>query len=363
MKKSLKWIFVNMTILLSYNVFAQTNSVDQQQIYVELRSQMERACPIAWEDLGAEMNTEQLSDDPWSGNQTDKGQFLALLQEIMAEASTDDIAVMAGDVATVATECASHRVALLDALISKTPRDVLLAMDAVNKGLNKSIEYLDGGWTTGDVRITGRLVPQDGWVFLVGQTVGNASSSANLTGDDFNELYELAKNWAPNSGNENWSEGHLVTLPDMRGRSVVAADNMGGASKGVSTDAQADIIGGEYGNETTTLSVANLPSHDHEMTDAGSHTHPIQYAGNHTHLQKASTYTGTSKWGYHDYGGEVRGRTRAEVTLTKSIQAGGNHIHPMSPAGTHAHNIGSTGGGEPVANSQPNIVFNMEMKY
>ncbi|MFT6098156.1 MAG: hypothetical protein ACJAYF_000692 [Arenicella sp.] len=364
MKMNLKWILAIAALSFSTIAAAVDEPVNEQEIYTELRTQMERACPVVWEDLGATMDTDSLSGDPWSGNQSDKDEFEALLQEIIPSASVEDIANMSQDMATVATECASHRVALLDALISKTPRDVLLAMDAVNKGLNKSVEYLDGGWSTGDVRVTGRMQAQDGWVFLVGQTVGNASSSAALKGDEFNELYELAKNWAPNAGTEDWAAGHLVTLPDMRGRALVGTDNMGGNSANTVVEAGADKVGGTFGAEASALSLAQLPTHKHTMTGEGAHNHTM---GNdtHSHQIRTSSYDGSSaaRAGW-DYFGAARPRQTYNFThvANKAILSD-THKHSLSSAPNHTHPINNEGSSAVVKFSQPSVVFNVEMKY
>jgi len=364
MKINLKWMFAGAAMSFSYITFAQDTPVNNQEIYAELRSQMERACPVIWEDLGAAMDTESLNGDPWSSNQADKDQFIALLQEIVPSSSAEDRASMSGDMATVATECASHRVALLDALISKTPRDVMLAMDAVNKGLNKSIEYLDGGWSTGDVRITGRMQAQDGWVFLAGQTIGNESSTAVLKGDEFNELYELAKNWAPNAGTEEWAAGHLVTLPDMRGRALVGTDNMGGDSADTVMEAGADKVGGTFGEEARALSAAQLPTHTHTMAAKGAHNH-IMGNDTHSHSIRTSAHDGAAGhpagWNYF---GKARPRPGYQLTFpsNKAILSD-THKHSLSSAPNHTHTINDAGSSEVVKFSQPSIVFNVEMKY
>jgi len=369
MKINLKWMLAGVAVSFSYAASAQDAPVNNQEIYTELRSQMERACPAVWEDLGASMDTESLSDDPWSGNQADKDQFVALLQEIIPTSSAEDRVSMSGDMATVATECASHRVALLDALISKTPRDVMLAMDAVNKGLNKSIEYLDGGWSTGDVRVTGRMQAQDGWVFLVGQTVGNESSTAVLKGDEFNELYELAKNWAPNAGTEDWAAGHLVTLPDMRGRGLFGADNMGGESADVIANIEADKIGGAFGDDTIVLTSDQLPTHKHTLNAAGHHGHPMGYEGNHKHNSKQAFF-GPGNYGPGTYSnkwptGGIRPSSDGgnSATLTNAIFNAGNHKHSITAAGNHSHTMNDAGSSEAVDKLPPAIVFNVEMKY
>ncbi len=365
MKRLVHWTLISGLLTFSTASFATGDPQDQGEIYSSLRSQMERACPKVWEDLGANMDTSTLSGDIWGVTGTaDRAEFVALLQEIMTGSTAEQIEAMADDVATVATECASHRVALLDALISKTPRDVLLAMDAVNKGLNKSVEYLDGGWSVGDVRVTGRLVAQDGWVFLVGQTIGNSNSAAVLKGEDYNELFELAKNWAPNTGAENWAAGDAVTLPDMRGRALVGTDNMGGSSANNVAEAGADKVGGTFGTETRTLSAAQLPTHKHTMNAKGAHSHTVGL-DTHSHRVRTSAFDGAAGhpagW---DYFGKARPRPGFQLTFpeNKTILAD-THNHSLTAAPNHTHVINNTGGSAAVKFSQPSIVFNVEMKY
>lgn len=372
MQTIFKWVLVSTSITLAFSSLAQTGPVNEQAHYASLRAQMQRACPAVWEDLGANMDTSSLNAVIWAEGaaaQADKAEFVALLQEIMSDSPAEEIEAMADDVATVATECASHRVALLDALISKTPRDVLLAMDAVNRGLNKSIEYLDGGWSTGDVRVTGRLAPQDGWVFLVGQTIGGADSTADLVGDKYNELFELAKNWAPNAGTEDWAAGHLVTLPDMRGRALFAADNMGGQSANNVTKNEADKIGGAFGDDTLVLTSSQLPTHKHTMNAAGGHGHSMGYSGDHKHSSKQALY-GAGNYGWGTFSdkwptGGIRPTTDGgnSATLTNAIFPAGNHSHSLSSAGNHTHTMNNTGSSAVVDKLPPAIVFNIEMKY
>jgi len=361
MKTVTKWALTVITMALTNAVLAQSEPIDEQAIYAELRLQMARACPVLWEDLGASMDTATLNGDIWVSNTADRAQFIVLMQEIMSDATSAELDVMADDMATVATECASHRVALLDALISKTPRDVLLAMDAVNLGLNKSIEYLDGGWSVGDVRVTGRLDAQDGWVFLIGQTIGNENTAATLVGEEYNELFELAKNWAPNTGTEDWDAGHLVTLPDMRGRGLFGADNMGGNSANRLTAANAGKIGGSFGSEKVTISTSQMPSHAHGMNTKGNHSHYMGYAGTHKHSLKTSAYDGGNVGTVSYMTG--KGRTNVQNTIVSSVQNAGNHKHSIGSAGNHTHTVTATGGSTPLTTVSPGIVFNVEMKY
>ena len=54
-------------------------------------------------------------------------------------------------------------------------------------------------------------------------------------------------------------------VPDMRGRTAVALDNMGGSSANRITGAWADSLGGADGEETHTLTEAEIAAHTHDM--------------------------------------------------------------------------------------------------
>ncbi len=61
-------------------------------------------------------------------------------------------------------------------------------------------------------------------------------------------------------------------LPDLRGRAFAGLDNMGGSSANVVTDPSADSIGGAMGEETHTLTVDEMPTHRHSITNMNSQT-------------------------------------------------------------------------------------------
>lgn len=67
--------------------------------------------------------------------------------------------------------------------------------------------------------------------------------------------------------------GASFNVPDLRGRQIVALDNLGGSSANRITATAADTLGGTSGGETHTLtSVNQLPAHNH---GGGNHSHSI----------------------------------------------------------------------------------------
>lgn len=67
--------------------------------------------------------------------------------------------------------------------------------------------------------------------------------------------------------------GTNFNVPDLRGRVMINLDNQGGVSADRITAAEADSLGGTGGSETHQLTVAEMPSHNHDAitgTGAGS---------------------------------------------------------------------------------------------
>tara|TARA_B100001057_G_scaffold276022_1_gene276283 strand:- start:1713 stop:3737 length:2025 start_codon:yes stop_codon:yes gene_type:complete len=54
-------------------------------------------------------------------------------------------------------------------------------------------------------------------------------------------------------------------VPDLRGRTTVGKDNMGGTSANVITDESADIMGSQDGQENIDIQITNLPDHKHDL--------------------------------------------------------------------------------------------------
>lgn len=61
---------------------------------------------------------------------------------------------------------------------------------------------------------------------------------------------------------------NVFKLPDMRGRTVMGRDNMGGTSANRVVDSQADALGGKLGEELHVLSIGEMAAHTHTYDDA-----------------------------------------------------------------------------------------------
>ena len=118
------------------------------------------------------------------------------------------------------------------------------------------------------------------------------------------------------------------------------------------------------GAETHTLSVAEIPSHDHTFSgkgssdDQGNHTHGVGVSGttgsngNHSHT---ASRTGTASAGAHTHSFSGSGNTSGNGSHTHSFSWSGN----TGSNGSHSHNItvsgtvGKTGGGNAFSTMPP----------
>lgn len=177
---------------------------------------------------------------------------------------------------------------------------------------------------TGDLKARYGTGAHTGWVRANGRSIGSATSGADeLASSSAQSLFEYLWGADANlsvstgrgaSANADWVANKNIALPDWAGRAIAGIDNMGNGLKSRLTVAgfgvNADVLGTAGGSETTTLTVAQLPTGitvngTVTVTVAGGKNIPVANAivdrsvtlsGAGTHIPEASgsDYTGVA---------------------------------------------------------------------
>lgn len=177
---------------------------------------------------------------------------------------------------------------------------------------------------------------------------------------------------------------NTFNLPDLRGRTIIGLDNIGGSAAGIA--AGITTLGARGGESAHTLVIAEMPVHSHGNTttaagshshtsgassSAGSHSHTMGGAGDHNHTLNSysHSHTGTTAiigWPTHSHtvGGGMYGTkfvTNTPTTSGSAVATGPgpynannynttdsspiDHEHALSTASdTHSHTVVGVGG-------------------
>lgn len=191
-----------------------------------------------------------------------------------------------------------------------------------------------------------------GYVRANGRTIGNGASGATeRANDDCEALFEFL--WAQDatltvsggrgvSAATDWAAGKTITLPSAQSRALIGMSAMGGADVGligasaIDDGETADTLGATLGAATHTLTVAQMPTHNHSGTTStdGSHVH-------------AGFYGSQSSGSYNTSGSQVSG-----------------YANSTSSAGAHSHSYETTSAGSGAShnNMQPSLIVGIYIK-
>lgn len=145
-------------------------------------------------------------------------------------------------------------------------------------------------FSTGDIKFRPTSETLSGWVKVNGLTIGSSLSGASGRANaDTQALFIYLWTNCDNThcpvlsgrganGLADFNANKQLTLPDWRGRQLAGLDDMGSSAGGFFAGVPftgadtATTPGGFAGENTHTLSVTEIPSHAHTLTDPG-HTH------------------------------------------------------------------------------------------
>lgn len=236
-------------------------------------------------------------------------------------------------------------------------------------------------------------LPNAGWVWASGRTIGNASSGATERANiDTLALYTLLWNdWANTelpiqdsagsattrgvSASNDFAANKRLPVPDCRGRVRAGKDDMGGsvAARLTATTVDGTVMGNAGGTETHALSEAELAAHVHS---GAVHTHDFS----HTHTGPSHTHDISHTHGYGSPSGSFpngsggsncwasnlsnTSTTGAASTSTSGAGGTGNTgaASTSTTGNPTAANTGSDGSGTAHTSVQPTIIFTAIIK-
>jgi microcystin-dependent protein len=235
-----------------------------------------------------------------------------------------------------------------------------------------STPYAINGVPTGTVMpYVGAQGAPAGWVYCNGETIGNAGSGAKYASEAARGLYRLLWNSIEPSllmiqtsagsittrgasADADFDAGKRLRTPDLRGRVIAGHDTMGSATQSPNDvnlltakigGINGDRLGDYGGSETHTLTLSEIPVHNHgSVTSAGTH--------HHISVGRDITTEGSP------FGKSPDNYSR--VPNWSTISDG--KMYETSDDGEHTHNTRDAGQGGAHNNIQPSYILNYIIK-
>ena len=215
-----------------------------------------------------------------------------------------------------------------------------------------------GGVPAGTVMAYAGSTAPSGWMFCDGSAVSRSTYST---------LYSaIGTTYGTGNGSTTFN------VPDLRGRTIFGKDDMGGvAASRLNTSGgltASNTLGATGGNQTISLGLTNIPSHNHTFTgtsvstssDAHSHTYYDAYfAENFSGGVGGNARYGTSANTDNDNNFYWRTASNTHSQSQSGISTSSDaHSHTVTANGT----IGSTGSGTAFSTLNPALILNYIIK-
>lgn len=209
---------------------------------------------------------------------------------------------------------------------------------------------------TGDIKVKYSTGTISGFVRMNGRTIGSATSGASERANADTEdlfLYLCAidnSTISSSSGNcaTDWAANKTITLPDFRGRALVALDDMGNTAAGVLTGLT--TLGETAGSEDYTLVAGDLPELTGTTSSNGQHGHPFRTGGNSDGVGNAGGLAQTTN-------DQVNHSAFASTTPT------GTRGEQIGAAGAHTHTVTvNSGAADAISLVQPSMGVSIYIK-
>lgn len=219
--------------------------------------------------------------------------------------------------------------ATLKATFPNVTGAVTLSHTELNAILGRLTSLELSGAQVGDLKHTARASASSGWALCYGQALSRTTYSALFAA--------IGTTFGSGDGVSTFN------VPDLRGRTLVGLDNMGGTSAG--------RVSGVLGAVGTTLGGVGgdqyFQAHSHGVTDPGhTHTGSTDAAGSHTHTGTTAssgahshTVTGGSVLSVASSGAIIGAGGATLVSGSTDTQGSHTHTFTTDAGGSHSHNI------------------------